>query len=355
MRWWRLFADGKSILPYCPTEGLVLAVALGGGEFCQMANEIELRVNGKSRAIRIPESWDDLGAQKLLLFYDTLFTFSGDEFTATAFTNLKLISITKMLLEVDQEFLVMWERLRVKEMGEAGEAAFLDELRQTIHGAIGGLFEIIENEEDSSVSYSPKLNHFKNLWPILTGPGKGKKQVKRLYYGPETDLSNISIYEMGMAFTAFETYLRTGNADYANQLIAILYRPGRPESQKERDSAWGGDRRQPLRGYEGKVAERIELIKTLPTLVRRVLVFWFSSVRQSIVNEYPKVFKQGGGDGSNYGWGGVLLSVAESGPLGALSEVSDQNYANVLIYLSMKSDQAEEAKKAAEKSSRKKR
>jgi hypothetical protein len=326
-----------------------------------MANEITLKIGKQSRKVKVPSSWNDLDNRTLLLFHETLFYAPGDEFTVSAFTSVKLIGMTQMLLGIDAAFLVQWEAARVAETPfdspVDGQTAFLDELRQTMHYALDGLFEI-EVTEEGATTYATKLNRTENPYTVLAGPPKTKRQKKLLLYGPASHLDNITIYEMGMAFSYFEAYLKTNKEDYAHNLIALLYRPTRPETKHERESGWGGDRRQKLRGYESKIEERAKLVKTMPALVQRVLVFWFASCRQSIVDAYPKVFKKdgdGGRSGADYGWGGVLLSVAESGPMGALGEVSDQHYSNVLTYLSMKHDEAEEHKRQADEARRKRR
>ncbi len=326
-----------------------------------MANEITIKIGKQSRKVRVAESWNDLDKRTLLLFYETLFSNQGDEFTASAFTSVKLIGMVQHLLGVDGAFMVQWEATRIAESaGDSlvpGDLAFLDELRQVMHYTIEGLFEI-DKDEDGATKYAAKLNLTENPWPVLAAPPKTKNQKTRLYYGPANGLENVTIYEMGMAFSHFESYLNSGDITKAYFLIAILYRPGRPETIQEIESGWGGDRRQRLRGYESMIEKRIDLVKTLPPLVLRVLVFWFAGCRHAIVKAYPKVFKEageGGKQGANYGWSRIFLAVAEAGPMGALGEVSDQHYSNVLEYLSMKSDEAEEAKRQADEAKRKRR
>lgn len=339
-------------------------------DFWGMKNEITIKVGGNSRKVLTPESWNDLDTRTLMLFYESIFNNPGDIFSASAFTSVKLIGILEHLLGVDKEFMIQWENERIQKDPEHGETMFLEELRDTLHfalangvpelpegGKASGLFEIGLTEE-GAYTYAAILNRTQNPWPILTGPGKSKKQGKRHYYGPSDGLDNITIYEMGMAFQYFEAYLKDNKEEHAYHLLAVLYRPGRPETLKERESAWGGDRRQALRGYEAKVAERVALVKTLPKVVQRVLLFWFASCRQQIVDAYPKVFRRdgdGGRMGVNYGWGGVLLTVAEKGPMGTLGEVSDQHYSNVLTYLSMKHDEAKEAEQRAAEAKKKRR
>lgn len=317
-----------------------------------MPNTVTLQIGKQKREIPCPESWDDFAdLRTFLLFYQTLFSLPGDEYTATAFTAVKLISMTQKVLGMDTASMAIWEAERRKTNPELGEAVFLEELRQVVHHVLGGLFTI-EDGEEAGTKYACKLNRLRNPWPILENTkmlpaGKGKKLPGKTtnLYAPADGLSNLTAYELGVTFTLFENYLNTNEEQYADQLLGVLYRPTRPLTAHEKETAWGGDRRQKFRGYEAKMPERAALMATLPALTRRVLLFWFASCRQSIVDAYPKVFRrtggQGGRAGSNYGWGGVLLSVAEVGSLGPLNDVADAPYANVLTLLSMKAEEAE--------------
>lgn len=311
-----------------------------------MINEITIRIGKHSRKVQCPGSWDDLGERTFLLFYSTLFTTPGDEFSQTAFTTVKLLSMTQHLLRIDSSMLAHWEADCLKQDRDNGEAMFLDELRQVMHLVLDGLFEVKEDEEGGT-TYSCRLNRTENLWPSLA-PDPKKKGSPWLY-APADGLGNITIYELGFVFTLFENYLRTNEARFADELLAVLYRPSRPMTKQDMESGWGGDRRQRLRGYESKIPERAKMMATLPELTRRVMLFWFASCRQVIVNTYPKVFRKDG-DGSEkpgYGWGGVLLSIA-NGPAG-LDAVADQHYSNALTWLSMKAEEVEEMERRMEK------
>lgn len=66
---------------------------------------------------------------------------------------------------------------------------------------------------------------------------------------------------------------------------------------------------------------------TLPTLTAffGVLV---CRMQEAIAGQYKKVFKrsEGAKSGANYGWGGLLLRLAEAGPFGALDQTADQHF-----------------------------
>lgn len=324
-----------------------------------MKNEITIQFGGKSRTVTVPDSWNDLPKHQLLLFYEALFNTPGDEYTATGFTMVKLLGMLQKILQVDNDFMVEWERARITADPENGYMIFLEELRQTLRYALtgggdeaapgGGLFRIEENE-DGETMYSANLNLTCNPWPEINGLKFGQEKMPRIFYAPSDGLGNLTIYEMGMTFSLFEAYLSTGDIAHAHQLIATIYRPSRVQTKKELESNWAGDRRQPIRHFETVVDNRIKWAEGLPMLVKRVILFWFAGCRQQIVNQFPKVFKSGGkGEPNEYGWGGVLLSVAEAGPMGALGEVADQHYSNVLTYLSIKADEAKERENAMKK------
>jgi hypothetical protein len=324
-------------------------------EMSDTPTTITFLVGNAKRTVTAPDSWDALGERPALLIYNTLFSGFGSEYSHQAFTAVKLISMAQYILQVGSDFLAKWEADAIMQDAEHGQAIFLDELKQVVEAALSGLFDIQE-DENGATSYAVKFNRTKNLYPALTHtkeakkgkPGNAKSKTT-WYYGPADGLANITIYEMAFAFGRYEAYVSTQDEQMANELIAILYRPSRSETQAERESAWKGDRRQPLRGYEGKIAERAKMAATLPMLTRRWIVFWFAGCREAIVKAYPRVFKKGGDGSGGGGWDKLLLSLAETGTFGALGETSDQHFSNALKYMEMKDEEAERAERAAKK------
>lgn len=302
---------------------------------------IAIQVGNATRQVVAPASWNDLDEKTLHLYYNTLFTTKNDEFTNAAFTSVKLISLTKSILGINDAFLLRWEMDCIKGDPEHGEIVFLSELKAVMVAALDGLFTIDENDE-TGTRYACRLNLTRNPYPKLANTekdAKGKAKKTTWYYAPDDGLSNITIYELATTFTYFEQYLATNDESWAHKLIGALYRPSKPITKHNVESAYEGDRRQPLRKHEKKVAERAALAATLPALVRRLILFWFAGCRQGIIERYGKVFKRGGNEKPGYGWGGVLLAVA-GGPTG-LEAIADQHYTNALTWLSMKEDERE--------------
>ncbi len=286
----------------------------------------------------------------MAVFYFTLFA-ANDEY---AFRRCggEAVSAAQYIMGLSPDMMAKWEADALREDPENGEAIFLDELKQVMTAVMTGLFDVAAGD---GTAYSVKFNRTKCPWPALSTPapkGKGKPKAK-WYYAPKDGLDNITLYELAYTFTLYENYVSERDEAQADMLIAALYRPSRPETQEERDSAWHGDRRQPLRRYEDKVEQRAKMVATLPVLTRRLIVFWFAGCREAIVKAYPKVFKRAdqGDAGHGYGWGGLLLQLAETGTFGELGTTSDQHYSNALTFLSMKDDERVEMERKLNKKS----
>lgn len=316
-------------------------------------NKISIQIGNRRRDINIPESWNDLDLRTLVTFYETIFTNIGDEFTSPIFTSVKLISMTQHILGVDMAFMAKWEADCIRQDAENGSLVFLSELADVIDMAVSGLFDKNE-DENGGHSYAVKFNLTKNPYPSLghTPKSKGKRPKKTTwYFAPADGLDNITIYEMAYSFQLYEAYVRTREEKYAMELIGCIYRPSRPVTREETDAGWFGDRRQPLRRRETKIEERAKMADTLPTVAKRLILFWFASCREKIIKAWPQVFKESdaGGSVSNNQWGDFLLSLAETGVFGNLDQTADQHYSNALQLMTKRDNDARELEKKKKK------
>jgi len=311
--------------------------------------EITIELAGKKARVMAPESWDALDMKQLLRYYNLLFTTGFNPSSDTTFTMVKLISIARDVLGLDDNTMDLWAKSCYTADPENGETMWHHEVRTVVHAAIGGLFEITE-QEDGSTTYAVKYTRLQNPWPELVDKKEDKrgKLLKRTwYFAPGNELGNMTMYEFSTVMSLFDAYMESGNDAICNRLIAVMYRPKKPETRENRGSNYNGDKRMPLRGYESTIDARVKMVETIPLLVRRVMMFWFASCRLKIVQSYPKVFKQSkGNEGPNYGWGGVLLNIA-GGPVN-VNEVGDQNFHTSLVWLSMKEDEAREMERQIE-------
>jgi len=327
------------------------------------SQSVTVTINNVAYHAEAPTSWDALSQRQLLDFYLLVFSpnVPADSQFQAGMTNLQLLILVNALLGISKEDLSVWEQDCLEANGaEFGPVMFAAELRSVVHALIGGLFDITEDAETKQTTYAVKLNRSVCPYPeLVKRPPAGRYRSKRLeaqhtkkYYAPADGLGNLTIYELAAAFSRFEAYLATNDERHALELLAILYRPPKLATKDNLESAFEGDIRLPYRKREGTTAQRVPLMATLPLLARRVILFWFASCRAQIVRQYPKVFSApaGEGDAPGYGWGGVLLSVA-GGPAG-LEAVADQHYSNVLTWLSMKAEEADELERRLAKAGR---
>lgn len=304
---------------------------------------IEIKTESQIRRVEIPQSWNALTLRQQIICYGILMTDAGAYYEPQELPPLKKIQLIMGLLSLDETFMRTWEEDNIAEMGpEDGHLLFLSEL-DNILAAANFLFKPAESPITNHQSpIIINLGLTKNPFPILERPHKITKRPVR-YFGPADGLENVTIYELGVAFNLFEKFMQTRQESYAITLLATLWRPGKPVTPENKRSAYQGDRRLPYLHHEATVAMREKHIATLPLQVRHLLLFWFASCRQAIVDSYPNVFTgQPQSDGNQYGWGGVLLSLA--GGIVHLDAVAQQPHSNALAYLSYLEDERKRAK-----------
>ena len=267
------------------------------------------------RKIATPTTWNDLPNQTLYDLYLILqLRKQGSDLSAQEWLwGTRLLCATK-LLDIDQAFLKQWQDDRQDEFGKSdGLHIFSGELRKVVVAATKFMFTMEESGEtdDETGNSKPatvhRLNHTltKNPYPEL--------QIgKETWFAPADALENLTLYELATAFTFYEEYIR--EAGPANNLLALLYRPSKPDTEHNRNSNYEGDRRLPYLKHETTLPARAEKMAILPPITKGLLLFWFSSCRLQIIESYPTVFKkpkEGTKTDSSGGWGETLLAIAE--------------------------------------------
>jgi hypothetical protein len=154
------------------------------------------------------------------------------------------------------------------------------------------------------------------------------------------------LQEMALVFTLLEAYSaadRQEAADLADTLLASIYRPGKPPTPDNVANAYHGDRRLPY--VEASVEGRKQYLRRLPPVVRGLLLFWLSSCRESIIQQFPNLFSKPANRadgqfervGNDYGWAAVIMSLA--GNLADTDIVAAKPWGDALVYMSFLEDQ----------------
>lgn len=299
-----------------------------------------------NHTFKAPKSWDDLNRRSLLSCYHIIMQETGSLFLPAELVPAKRMLLLQHLCNISEGQFDTWQADRVAAHGEEdGTTLFFFELSECLRFS-DGLFDIDEDEE-GIVRYQLSLSRTKCPWPkIMLSKKHGRKKY---LYAPEDGLANASIYEMSMLFSTFENYLAEQNEDDLDRLIAILYRPGKPETKANKRSGYQGDRRLPLLHHEATIDKRMRKVSKLEPLVKQVIVFWFASCRQIIINQFPNLFDspQESSGPDPFGWGGVLLALADG--LHNLDNIAQQKYSNALVYLTYLNDQRRKQEEAMER------
>jgi hypothetical protein len=292
--------------------------------------------------VEIPQLWNDLSLQQALECYNILSARPGKGFLPGEVLPSKRMALVARLAGFTPELLKAWQEDCQQAHPHDWESVMVSEMAELMKLA-DFLFDIEPGKDEGAPTlFQVKLGLTKCPWPILEYTSKRGK--KKRYYAPADGLENITLYELALTFALFERYLETDDPAHADELIATLYRPSKPTTPENRRSGYQGDRRLPIYKHESMTKKRLRRIKVLPLDVKRLLMFWFASCREGIIQSYPNIFNKPGemeigGErvGNDYGWGGMLLALADG--IVHLEQVSLQPYQNGLIYLSYLEDE----------------
>lgn len=313
----------------------------------------------------IPQAWNDMSLKQIIAAYQVIMhPFSallpdGEEMI------FKRIELMKILTGFTNDFLNRWKEDCLREDPDEGDLLFQAELEEVSRSVTDFMFKKIEPEKEGDpVRYQLNLGLTKCPWPVIEEyhgrkPFFSGKTLKALwkrfffpkknqvsienYYAPADGLENITIYEMGMAFMAFERFMLQQNEDFAHELIAILYRPPKPPTEENLWSDYQGDIRLPYLHHESTVKKRKERMAKLPEPVKQLIVFWFASCRDLIISSFENVFtkpKQGSLGGNDYAWAGLILQLADG--IVHVDQVAQQPWSTALTYISMLEDRRKE-------------
>src|SRR5690606_35459528 len=112
---------------------------------------------------------------------------------------------------------------------------------------------------------------------------------RSVLFGPPSALANITLWEYIRAEQMFLAYVNAGanpDPEKLDKLIAILYRPARPDY----DPQIHEDIRVPL--VDAGVDVRMAAVAKVDIAVKIAILMWFDSCRSLIIKMYPGIFRK---------------------------------------------------------------
>ena len=167
---------------------------------------------------------------------------------------------------------------------------------------------------------SDNLSDLARLTDFLFEPNHLTKQILPVirrrftkYYGPADQLGNLVFIEFIEAEKAFLEYQKTGYESHLNTLVSVLYR----KSKTGKITALNADGDLREKFNQHLVEARAAKVASWPLGQRLAIMLFFASCREMIIKQYPAVFPEpeenevkASGSGPNYGWLGVLKTLA---------------------------------------------
>jgi hypothetical protein len=306
---------------------------------------LNIKIDGKNNIIKMPSSWHELITDELV-FAIRLFTaprplyFEEIEDAPNRKLNFFMAFLRKNKL--DKQLIEDWKNIRDKEDDDDEKLSFMLEKQKVLNECTAFLFTTIRRFNKPVEVLTPDL--LRCPFPKLAIPTK--RGIRNLYAPScgknarslepiEADvLQNITIYELGQAFTHYENWATNNDEESLNALIATIYREKKPDTKQNRATNYGGDIRLPLRGYEATIPQRKDLIaQNIPSHVKDCIAYWFGSCRHHFAALYPDIFSDSGSDNTqSFGYAGIILELSRATHEGK-NTIADQNAHSTMVEL----------------------
>ena len=175
----------------------------------------------------------------------------------------------------------------------------------------------------------------RNLLPVL-------RTGRRNYLGPADAMMNCTFGEFTMANSLLDSFSKTREQNYLDEMVAVLYRP--------RKRFWFirkffTDNQDPRKRFVNRsLKKRCNRIAALDYDIKYSIFLYFSGVLNSLPDLYPYVYQQKGDTGiEDNGWASLIISLADGKTDDkSLETVMNSNLYNVLIGLNKKAKEYHE-------------
>lgn len=275
-----------------------------------------------------PNSWNELPDN---ILYPAYFLLKADNLEPV----IRLSELTKMLLNIGDEFISTWRDSVIINHGVIDGEAIWSEDWSKIVAAV--TYPFVENFETEQLRF--QINMTLTRCPISTIRLKHTSGSRNLC-ACEDGFKNITIGEFASIDTLFQRYMDSGDEKHILECLAIIFRPKKEYSKANRKSKYQGDIRVPLSISRYTVKERAIMFSKISVEQRQLLWFWVASCREQILRQWKSVLNPSNNTSKGYweqkltqfGWTGLFIELATStGQTEAA--IADLLYSDVFIKL----------------------
>lgn len=108
-------------------------------------------------------------------------------------------------------------------------------------------------------------------------------------WGPETDFGNLTLVEFHYTETAYHQLIHDKNADALDELIAVMYRPGKEYYNHGRNRE--GDHR--IAFLPGDISYVKSIVSQWPNDYKLAVLLWYDGCRNELIKNYNIVYPEG--------------------------------------------------------------
>jgi hypothetical protein len=169
------------------------------------------------------------------------------------------------------------------------------------------------------------------------------------YHACADEIENLTFLEFTRVLELHNQHTQSQDDACVHELSATVYRPAKPETVENQRSAYNGDIREPYFQREHQVKERIPFWVSVAPEIKHLLMFWLGSCLFEATERHEGLFKRTSGKLNKWGWGGVMLTLADG--VIHVDAVANQHFETVLVHLSMLEEHRLEMKQSIDNQS----
>jgi len=257
------------------------------------------------KSYQLPSRWNELNSDQVI------------KAAYLSSQNLDPIQLAKLLFLVITRSLPWWQRYRLQ---------------------FFYLFQANTSERGDLIFLTRSFSEFTDFTAQKLKKIRGKYVPNITWYGPNSSLANCTLWEYIKSEQYFMKYIQTKDEKWLNLLIAVIYRPSRPDYDAEMHE----DIRVPL--LDSTVQARAVLVAKLPLPQRIAILMWFDGCRSFIIKSFPPIFKKeessskqdqrNGGKHTSGSWLDMITSLAAN--MSQFTEIANTNLTIALTDISFR-------------------